>query len=139
MNVVYVILSIMTISFLFAYINVSKKLGQVSAGFANLLLNYSALMQAKDSFEFKQDNVDIIDKEHFIKFLSDSRDWAFVYIEEVQKGLEKFIKEVEPHIEFYDNFGAVVEGMVQPHDTALKTISKEFKELKNLLPDKIND
>jgi len=73
-------------------------------------------------------------KEDFLKFISDSRDWAFDYIEEVQNGLSKFIKEVEPDIEYYDKYGTAVEGMVSPHDKALKKISEEFKELKKLLP-----
>lgn len=76
-----------------------------------------------------------IHKENFIKFLSDSRDWAFDYIEEVQKGLANFIEEVEPHIEYYNAYGAAVEGMVAPHDKALKKISKEFEKLKSLLPE----
>lgn len=139
MNVIYIILGILSLSFLLAYIRVSKKLGAVSAGFANLYLNYAALVKTKEYTIPDTENVDIVDKEHFIKFLSDSRDWAFTYIEDVQKGLEKFITEVEPHIAYYDEYGTVVEGIIAPHDSALKVISKEFKELKKLLPEDPND
>lgn len=72
--------------------------------------------------------------ENFIKFLSDSRDWAFTYIEDVQSGLKKFIDEINPEIEYYNKYGVIVEGMVGPHDKAFKKISKEFEELKKLLP-----
>ncbi len=73
--------------------------------------------------------------EDFLKFISDSRDWAYQYIEEVQAGLKTFIDEVEPQIDYYDHYGAAVDGMVAPHDFALKKISSEFKKLKNLLPE----
>lgn len=72
--------------------------------------------------------------EDFLKFVSDSRDLAYEYIESVQAGLKKFIDEVEPQIEYYNKYGAAVDGMVSPHDFALKKISSEFKELKKLLP-----
>jgi CRISPR/Cas system CSM-associated protein Csm2 small subunit len=73
--------------------------------------------------------------EDFLKFVSDSRDLAYQYIESVQEGLKKFIDEVEPQLEYYNAYGSVVEGIVAPHDFALKKISSEFKELKKLLPE----
>lgn len=73
--------------------------------------------------------------EDFLKFVSDSRDLAYEYIESVQAGLKKFVDEVEPQIDYYDKYGAAIEGMVSPHDFALKKISSEFKELKKLLPE----
>lgn len=73
--------------------------------------------------------------EDFLKFISDSRDWAYQYIEEVQSGIKSFIDEVGPQIEYYDKYGAAVDGMIAPHDFALKKISSEFKKLKSLLPE----
>ena len=73
--------------------------------------------------------------EDFLKFVSDSRDWAYQYIEEVQSGLKSFIDEVEPQIDYYDHYGAAVDGMMAPHDFSMKKISSEFKKLKNLLPE----
>ena len=73
--------------------------------------------------------------EDFLKFVSDSRDWAYQYIEEVQAGLSLFINEVAPQIEYYNKYGSSVEGMISPHDFALKKISSEFEKLKTLLPE----
>lgn len=139
MEILSIVLGITSISFLFAYIRTVKKLASVSSGLANLYLNYSALMDAKTNTATADNSVDDIHKENFIKFLSDSREWAYTYIEDVQKGLESFITKVEPHIEYYDQYGVAVEGMMPPHDSALKIISKEFKELKKLLPEEVND
>ncbi len=73
--------------------------------------------------------------EDFLKFVSDSRDWAYQYIEDVQAGLKGFIDEVGPQVDYYDQYGAAIDGMVSPHDFALKKISTEFKKLKKLLPE----
>ncbi len=75
------------------------------------------------------------DSDAFLKFISDSRDWAYEYIENVQAGIKSFVDEVGPQIEYYDEYGASVDGMVAPHDFALKKISSEFKKLKKLLPE----
>ncbi len=137
MEFALVVLSILSISFLIAYLSVSQKLNSVNKGFAQLFVSYNTLRETVETQPTKTE--EDIHKENFIKFLSDSRDWAFDYIEDVQKALSKFIEEVEPHIEHYDVYGAAVEGMMPPHDNALKKISKEFKELKKMLPEESHD
>jgi hypothetical protein len=141
MEIALVVLSIISLSFMIAYVAIVKRLKVVSDGFAQLLISYNAIVSdsdVKNTFLSSPEDQDI-HKENFIKFLSDSRDWAFDYIEEVQTGLSKFIQEVEPQIEYYNNYGIVVEGMAPPHDYALEKISKEFNELKKLLPEDTDD
>lgn len=69
-----------------------------------------------------------IHRENFIKFLSDSRDWAFQYIEDVQNSIKKFIVEVEPQIKYSNKEDLSL------NDFAAKKISKELEELKKFLP-----
>ena len=137
MEIALVITSVMSISFLIAYLSVSHKLSVVNKGFAQLFLAFDAVKGAVEANPTKTE--DDIHKENFIKFLSDSRDWAYEYIEDVQKALTKFVKEVEPQLEYYNKYGIVIDGMVPPHDFALKKISKEFDELKKLLPEDTSD
>jgi hypothetical protein len=140
MEIALVVLSIISLSFMIAYVAIVKRLNTVSEGFAKLLMTYNMMLDdAEDKNKFLSPDDHDVHKENFIKFLSDSRDWAFDYIEEVQNGLKKFIEEVSPEIEYYDNYGVAVEGMLAPHDKALKKISKEFSELKKLLPEDTND
>jgi hypothetical protein len=93
-----------------------------------------SLARVQDIFNStKQEESDSdVHKENFIKFLSDSRDWAYLYIEDVQKGLTKFVNEIEPEIAYFDEYGLV--GEAYPHYHSMKKISKEYKELKKLLP-----
>ena len=71
--------------------------------------------------------------EAFLKFVSDSRDWAYQYIDEVQASLNKFITDIEPEIVYFDEYGVV--GSAYPHYYSMKKISEAYKELKKLLPE----
>jgi hypothetical protein len=74
-----------------------------------------------------------VHKENFIKFLSDSRDWAYEYIQDIQEGVTHFVNEVEPEIAYFDEYGEV--GSAYPHYHSMKKISEAYKELKTLLPE----
>lgn len=93
-----------------------------------------SLVKVQDIFNStKQEESDSdVHKENFIKFLSDSRDWAYKYIEDVQSSLSTFISEVEPEIAYFDEYGLV--GDAYPHYHSMKKISEEYKKLKKMLP-----
>lgn len=134
-------LGFFSIIMIIAYYSMAKKLKSISSGFAILYKDYMAMkdiaLSGQLSETVKMDHE--IHKESFIKFLSDSRDWAFDYIEDVQSGLKKFIDQVGPEIDYYNKYGIVVEGMIPAHDAAFKKISKEFDDLKKLLPEESDD
>lgn len=81
----------------------------------------------------KDDKDNDVHKENFIKFLSDSRDWAYQYIEDVQSGLNNFVDTVDADIAYFDEYGDVL-SVERPDYSAMKNISKAYKELKTLLP-----
>jgi hypothetical protein len=96
MEITLAVLSIISLSFMIAYIAVVKKLKTVSDGFAQLLVAYtstSSALENTQSFASSSEDQDI-HKENFIKFLSDSRDWAFDYIEQSQETIQEVIKEL---------------------------------------------
>ena len=94
-----------------------------------------SLTKVEDIFNSKKEEESHSDvhKENFIKFLSDSRDWAYEYIEDVQEGLLKFVNDIEPEIAYFDEYGLV--GDAYPHYHSMKKISGAYKELKKLLPE----
>jgi hypothetical protein len=136
MEILSIVLGVFSISFFVAYIKTLNKLITLLNLSSDLNIVYKFL---SDNVENNIQQSEDTHKENFIKFLSDSREWAFGYIEEVQDGLKKFIEEVEPQLEYYNNYGVVLEGMITPHDKALKKISIEFEQLKKLLPEEIDD
>jgi hypothetical protein len=99
----------------------------------NVIKNLSAAylkIQTLMSAQTKLDND--AHQESFIKFLSDSRDSAFEYIEEFQSGLNKFVSDIEPEINYFREYGDLM--AMQPNYYSLKKITEAYEELKNLLP-----
>jgi hypothetical protein len=78
-----------------------------------------------------------VHQENFIKFLSESRDWAYGYIEEVQNGLKEFVNIVDPDLNHFDKFGEV--GSAYPHYDSMLKINNAYKKLKQLLPAEIKE
>lgn len=71
----------------------------------------------------------------FLKFVSDSREMAFEYIEEVQAGIKSFIDAVDKDIEYFDKYGDVIST---PLSKPMESISLAYKDLKKLLPEDNN-
>lgn len=141
MDILTIVLGIFTLSFAIAYISSIVRIKKMTEAFAKVLISQTQLEIAYDNYAKVKNSAGDADihTQNFIKFLSDSRDWAFQYIEDVQGGIKKFMNEVQPQIDYYNKYGIVIEGMVPPHDFALKKISKEIDELKKFLPEEVND
>jgi len=97
MTIVNVTLAAIALSFLIAYIYSTIKIKKMSEAFAKLFVAQATLEEflsnrdnSKDLRKTDQD----IHKENFIKFLSDSRDWAFDYIERSQETIKEVIEEL---------------------------------------------
>lgn len=74
-----------------------------------------------------------IAQDSFFKFVSDSREWAFEYIDNVQNELKSFIDIADKEFDHFDKYGVVVEG--SPLHRSMTVLSKEYKKLKKLLPE----
>ncbi len=124
---------VLSISFAISYLALLHKLKKLSLTSAQLFLENFKLNQDAEYIKANQELTDNdIHRENFIKFLSDSRDWAFTYIEDVQKGLTKFVEEVDPTISYFDDFSSIQEG--NPLNVGMKKISSAYKDLKKFLP-----
>ena len=131
-NIIFIVLGTFVLSFAIAYASVVKKLSKITQEFAKLYISNESLQEfvEKNNIEFKNDSE--IHQENFIKFLSDSRDWAFKYIEEVQKGLESFMLNIEPELinfnEYKDNYKET-----EYYNFMIRFL-KEYENLKKLMP-----
>jgi len=133
-NLIIVSLSSALVFIFAAYMISLGKLIRLRKSMAKLFIEkYTLEEYIKVLQDNKEDKTeDQTHKENFLKFLSDSRDWAYQYIEDVQNGLTKFVNEIEPEISYFDEYGVV--GDAYPHYHSMKKISQEYKELKKLLP-----
>lgn len=115
------------------YVRVSIKLSQTTLelikAHVDKTLISEKLSDINKAYEDKTDST----SEAFLKFVSDSRDWAYQYIDEVQASIDKFVTDVEPEILYFDTYGDLMAA--EPNYNSMKKISLSYKELKKLLPD----
>jgi hypothetical protein len=69
-------------------------------------------------------------KDGFLKFISQSRDWAFEYIETAQSGIKEFVDVVGPDIEYMEKFRPPI-ILEETQDRLINSYNK----LKLLLPE----
>ena len=133
-NIIITILASSMLCFILAYAITLKKLISSQKLAGKLYVdNFTLEEYIKTVSNAKEDKTDQqIHQENFLKFLSDSRDWAFNYIEEVQSGLNKFISDVEPEINYFKEYGDII--AMEPNYNSLKKITEAYEELKKLLP-----
>lgn len=128
------ILVLSTLSFLFAvsYAITFRRLSNLIKDSSKLVVDNLALQKFIDA-KFEDEKTDQeVHKENFVKFLSESRDWAFSYIEDVQSGLSKFIEDIRPEIDYFREYGDIVS--MQPNYYSMKKITEAYDELVKLLP-----
>jgi len=136
-DILIIVFATLTVCFALSYMLVLKQSIKLKKDISKLFIENTLLQEyvdLKKSTKTKEDSDESIHKENFIKFLSDSRDWAFSYIESVQKGLTKFVSDVDADVSHFDEYGDAL-SMSRPDYPSMKNISKAYKELKTLLPE----
>ena len=132
-NVILIFLLTLSVFFAMLSLYIYLKLKKSKLYMAKLFLeNFELNKYAEKIQATKELNDNDIHRENFIKFLSDSRDWAFTYIEDVQNGLTKFVEEVDPTINYFLEFSTIQEG--NPLNSGMKKISAAYLDLKKFLP-----
>jgi len=133
MSITIIVLSTCLFSVSVAYLtlvyNFNKLRTQYKQLFIDMMLLEKLINEVEES-KIKSD--ESVHKENFIKFLSDSRDWAYQYIEDVQAGLNSFIVETEPEINYFKEYGDL--SSMTPNYYSMKKITEEYEKLKTLLP-----
>jgi pantothenate synthetase len=81
----------------------------------------------------KKDSDSIEKSEGFLKFISQSRDWAFDYIEQVQAALLEFKNKVEPQILYSKTYGTTVGEST--HSIIIDKISDAYDDLVKVMPE----
>jgi len=81
----------------------------------------------------QKDSESIEKSEGFLKFVSQSRDWAFDYIEQVQAALLEFRNKVEPQILYAKTYGTTVGEST--HSIIVDKISDAYDDLVKIMPE----
>jgi hypothetical protein len=131
--VAFVIFSILFFVLIVRNIMLSLKVHSISKELLQSAIDKNILAEKLFDLSARSLMKEETSSEAFLKFISDSRDWAYQYIDDVQESLDKFITDIEPEIEYFDEYGEV--GSAYPHYHSMKKISGAYKELKKLLPE----
>ena len=94
---------------------------QYSKDILELLYEKEMLLQRLQKILDDQERAKLVESDGFVKFISDSRDWAFKYIEDVQDAFNTFDNKVSP--------------ILKSEDPTIKEISLAYEDLKKVLPE----
>jgi hypothetical protein len=133
MSTSMIILSGCLFSMSVAYLTLFYRFIKIKNQYEEMFIDLAVLNQTVDQLEESKIKSDeSVHKENFIKFLSDSRDWAYEYIEEVQAGLKHYVDEIAPEINYFRDYSDTM--ALAPNYYSMKKISEEYEKLKALLP-----
>lgn len=96
-----------------------------------LIVSLRIAKNKNKELENRLSNREEIANESYVKFLDQSRETAYEYIEDVQDKLAKFSNIVEPQLSYFNTYGRLVQS---PHIIMLDRISEAYDELKTVLP-----
>jgi hypothetical protein len=132
-EILIVSLATTSLLFLVAYSYMAKKSSKLAKEISILYIDNLALKKLIDSEVNKKLTNQDIHNENFVKFLSDSRELAYAYIEDVQTGLNSFVSSIEPEINYFKEHGDLMS--MSPNYYSMKKITEEYDKLKKLLPE----
>jgi hypothetical protein len=133
-SIIVMALSTLSLFFIISYSILLKKFIGAKNIMAKLVFDnftLEKLIELKNDQDIKTD--ESVHKENFLKFISESRDWAFDYIENVQNVIKNILEQTESTIEYHNNFKSME---IEPYSTQIEILTKAIEELKILLPNK---
>jgi hypothetical protein len=137
LNILDVVVFVFSI---FVFMNLVVYTARLRSKNKKAILTVAQLVIDKNILESKIIELDKVvhsqEKEHFLKFLNDSRDAAFEYIEKSQDTVRSFISSIEKDIKHFDTYGAAVTNV---YDKLLTKVSIGLDELRELLPEEKED
>jgi uncharacterized protein YaaR (DUF327 family) len=131
--VIFISLAIVIVTLMLSVIRLRLKNRRLAAELLQITLDQNILMTKFAEELKKKEDVSIEKTDGFLKFISESRDLAFQYIEAIQEALVKFKDKVGPEIEYMLTYGTATGDSLQ--SKSFLKIEKAYKELiKETLP-----
>jgi pantothenate synthetase len=132
-GVAYGMLLLIIVVLLINNLAIRSKNRRLSADIIQIALDKSIISKKLKEELDKKDSESIEKSEGFLKFISQSRDWAFDYIEQVQAALLEFKNKIEPEILYAKTYGTV--SGQSPHTIIIDRISDAYDDLLKVMPE----
>jgi threonyl-tRNA synthetase len=131
--IIFISVIVVIVVLMLSVLRLRLKNRKLAAELLQITLDQNILMTKLAEELKKKEDVSIEKTDGFLKFISESRDLAFQYIEAIQEALVKFKGKVGPEIEYMLTYGTATGDNLQ--SKSFLKIEKAYKELiKETLP-----
>ena len=125
--ILFVLIVLLVITLLISVVKLKLKNRKLAAELLQGTLDQNILLTKLAEELKKKEDVSIEKTDGFLKFISESRDLAFQYIEGIQEALVKFRDKAGPEIEYMLTYGTATGDNLQ--SKSFLKIQKAYKEL----------
>lgn len=129
--IIHIVNAVIIIALIVDNVVQRKKREADSMMYVQEAINNAALKVEYGKLDQEFNSLKIEKNDGFVKFLSDSREWAFNYIEEAQAANKKFASVVAPQLEWAMTYGSAISS---PYDDVIKSVYGAYKELEKTFP-----
>ena len=131
--IIFLLTILVIVTLLISVVKLRLKNRRLAGELLQITLDQNILMTKFAEELKKKEDVSIEKTDGFLKFISESRDLAFQYIEAIQEALVKFKDKAGPEIEYMLTYGTATGDNLQ--SKSFLKIEKAYKELiKETLP-----
>lgn len=131
---VYGLLGFFVVYFAFKNMVVRRRLQDAITDRLQAEVNKNIIMSEYSLLLQEVENMKLEKSDDFVKFLSDSRELAFSYIEDVQVKIAEFDKLLQDIAEWNSTYGTVAGNV--PHAEKIEQLSLAYDSIRGLLPEK---
>ena len=131
--IIFILTILVVVTLLISVVRLRLKNKRLAAELLQATLDQNILFTKLAEELKKKEEVSVEKTDGFLKFISESRDLAFQYIEGIQEALVKFRDKVGPEIEYMLTYGTATGDSLQ--SKSFLKIEKAYNELiKETLP-----
>ena len=132
-----IMLSVLVFVFLVATLHQRKARLDLLDQYVKSEIEKAALLDKLSELVKENETRSIEESDGFLKFVSDSRDWAFKYIEDAQSALKEFDSKVAQDVAYFDKYGML--DVDSPSRSSMARFSDAYKKLRQILPQDMVD
>lgn len=129
--IAFIVFAIVVAGLVLDDLRIRSKRRKLAEALLQQTLDKMALLNKIEKLSAQADTNSVEQTDGFLKFVSESRDWAFSYIEEVQGGLDTFKSKVDLDIKYILKYGQLIE---HPLQESINRIAEAYEELQKLMP-----
>ena len=126
---VFIFLTVLFFALVYDSLRLRFNLQKMSRKMVQQRIDYDSIVVKLQEALKESDTKNVESKEGFIKFLTDSRDWAFQYIENVQSAIDK-LNEESVKVDFNASY-LLPEEVESLHDAILKILEQIPEDSQN--------